>query len=225
MMNRDRLNFWVRVFAFFIAGVFLLSFAFVGLGTANININPADLFGNNNNSSQQQQQPGQSVDLKDQIQAAKKNLDKNPKNAEAIRSLAVLYYRDNQPDKAAQVLENGRETLPKNPDIANLLGQVYADQAQKAAPGEQKKLYGKAADAFAAAARIQPKNAQSYLFAGDAYQQAGQPAEAIKYWNGYLKLEPKGQQAKQVKDQISQLLKGGGTTARRIREHESVTRR
>ena len=211
MMNRDRLNFWVRIFAFFIAGVFLLSFAFVGLGTANLSINPAELFGNNNNSSQQQ--PGQTVNLKDQIQAAKKNLDKNPKSAEAIRSLAVLYYRDNQPDKAAQVLEKGRKTLPKNPDIANLLGQVYADQAGTAAPGEQKKLYGKAGDAFAAAAKLQPKNAQSYLLAGQAYDQAGQPADAIKYWNGYLDLEPKGQQAKQVKDRISQLLKGGGTTS------------
>ena len=214
MMNRDRLNFWVRIFAFFIAGVFLLSFAFVGLGSTGFSINPADLFSNNNNSSQQQQQPGQTVNLKDQIQAAKKNFDKNPKNAEAIRSLAVLYYRDNQPDKAAQVLEKGRNTLPKNPDIANLLGQVYAQQAQTAAPGkQQKKLYGKAGDAFAAAAKIQPKNAQSYLFAGQAYDQGGQPAEAIKYWNGYLKLEPKGQQAKQVKDQISRLLKGGGTAA------------
>lgn len=206
MMNRDRLNFWVRIFAFFIAGVFLLSFAFLGLGSA---FNPLDLL---NKNAPRQQQAGQTVNLQDQVQAAKKNLDKNPKSADAIRSLAVLYYRGNQPDKAAQVLEKGRKTLPKNPDIANLLGQVYAQQAQTAAPGKQKKLYAKSGDAFAAATKLQPKNAQSYLFAGQAYDQAGQPADAIKYWNGYLKLEPKGQQAKQVKDQISQLLKGGGTT-------------
>ena len=209
MMNRDKLNFWVRIFAFVIAGVFIFSFAFLGVGGG---LNPLDLFGNKN-SSQQQQQPGQTVNLQDQIQQAKKNLDKNPKNADAIRSLAILYYRDNQPDKAAQVLEKGRKTLPKNPDIANLSGQVYAQQAQTAAPGQpQKKLYGKSADAFAAATKLQPKNAQSYLYAGQSYDQAGQPAEAIKYWNGYLDLEPKGQQAKQVKDQISQLLKGGGST-------------
>src|ERR671913_330440 len=46
-----------------------------------------------------------------------------------------------------------------------------------------------------------------------AYDQAGQPADAIEYYNGYLDLEPKGENAKKVKDRISALLEGGDGSA------------
>ena len=51
------------------------------------------------------------------------------------------------------------------------------------------------------------------LFAGQAYDQAGQPADAIEYYNGYLDLEPKGENAEKVKDRISALLEGGDSSA------------
>ena len=77
---------------------------------------------------------------------------------------------------------------------------------------EQKELYTKAGDAYAAAAKIEPKNEDAYLLAGDAYDQAGEPAQAIKYYNGYLDLQPKGKQAKAVKERISTLLQGPEAT-------------
>ena len=67
----------------------------------------------------------------------------------------------------------------------------------------------KAGDAFAASAEAEPDNAEAYLLAGQAYDQAGQPADAIEYYNGDLDLEPKGENAKKVKDRISALLEGG----------------
>ena len=96
-----------------------------------------------------------------------------------------------------------------------LLGQIYTQQAQMEQGEKQKELQKKAGDAFAAAAEAEPDNAEAYLLAGQAYDQAGQPAEAIKYYNGYLDLEPKGETAKEVKDRISALLKGeeGGGNA------------
>jgi tetratricopeptide (TPR) repeat protein len=93
-----------------------------------------------------------------------------------------------------------------------LLGQVYMQEA-RATPGEeQDKLYQQAGDAFAAAAEVEPENEDAYLFAGESYDRAGEPAQAIKYYNGYLDLEPKGQQSEAVKERISTLLKGGKTT-------------
>lgn len=205
-MNRDRLGFWARFIAISLAAVFLISFVFFGVG-GNVSYNPLDLFGNPD-----QQQGGQTVDSQDQIKQAEKRLEENPNDPEAIQGLAFLYIQANRLEDAARVLEKGREKAPKNPEIALLLGQVYAQQAPgTAAEDERKKLYGKAGDSFAAATELDPKNADAFLAAGQAYDQAGQPAQAIKYWNGYLDLEPEGEQAKAVKDRISQLLKGGTT--------------
>jgi hypothetical protein len=38
-------------------------------------------------------------------------------------------------------------------------------------------------------------------------------ADAIEYYNGYLDLEPKGDDAEKVKDRISALLEGGESSA------------
>ena len=111
------------------------------------------------------------------------------------------------------MLQRGREAAPKDEEIPALMGQIYSQQAQAAQGGKQKGLLKKAGDAFAAAAETGPDNADAYLLAGQAYDQAGQPADAIEYYNGYLDLEPKGENAKKVKDRISALLESGGGSA------------
>jgi cytochrome c-type biogenesis protein CcmH/NrfG len=206
MMNRERIGWWVRLLSIVLAFFFIASFIFVGLGT-NLSYNLFDLIGGNDQQSHEQ-----TSDPQDQIQAAEKQLKKHPKDPDAIKELAALYYQNGRYDDAARVLENGRKVAPNDAEIAFLLGQVYLQQAQATPGGEQKKLYGQAGDAFAAAAKIEPDNADAFLFAGESYDRAGEPANAIKYYNGYLDLEPKGQQSDAVKERISTLLKGGGET-------------
>src|ERR687885_572567 len=128
MMNRERIGFWVRLLSIVLAVFFVGSFIFVGLGT-NLSYNLFDLIGGSN-----QQQGGQTTDSQAQIEQAQKQLKENPKDPEAVKNLAALYYQD------------------------------------------------------------------------------GRPAQAIKYYNGYLDREPNGQQASAVKERISALLKGGITT-------------
>jgi cytochrome c-type biogenesis protein CcmH/NrfG len=207
MMNRDRIGFWVRLVAILLAFFFVASFVFVGLGT-NVSYNLFDLIG-----GQDQQAGGQTVDPQDQIQEAEKQLQENPKDPEAIKELAALYYQNGRYDEAARVLQDGREVAPKDPEIPFLLGQVYLQEAQATPGEEQKELYRQAGEAFAAAAEIEPDNEDAYLLAGESYDRAGEPAQAIKYYNGYLDLEPKGQQAEAVKERISTLLEGGKTTS------------
>jgi cytochrome c-type biogenesis protein CcmH/NrfG len=204
MMNRDRIGFWVRLLSIVLAVFFIASFIFVGLGT-NVNYNLFDLIG-----GQDQQAGDQTSDPQDQVQAAEQQLKENPRDPDAIKELAALYYQNGRYDDAARVLQDGREAAPKDPEIPFLLGQVYLQEAQATPGGEQKKLYGEAGDAFAAAAEIEPDNEDAFLFAGESYDRAGEPAQAIKYYNGYLALKPEGGQAEAVKDRISALLEGGG---------------
>ena len=207
MMNRDRIGFWVRLLSIVLAFFFIGSFIFVGLGT-NVNYNLFDLIGGDD-----QQAGEQTTDPQDQIQEAEKQLEEHPKDPDAIKELAALYYQSGRYDDAARVLQDGREVAPTDPEIPFLLGQVYLQQAQATPGDEQDKLYQQAGDAFAAAAEIDPENEDAYLFAGESYDRAGEPALAIKYYNGYLDLEPEGKQSEAVKERISTLLEGGETTS------------
>jgi cytochrome c-type biogenesis protein CcmH/NrfG len=205
MMNRERISFWVRLVAIVLAAFFLISFIFLGVGT-NVSYNVFQLFGDQN---QQQQQADQTPDPEEQISAAEKELKEDPKDPEKIKNLAALYYTSGRYDDALRVLEKGREVAPQDEEIPALVGQIYSQQAQTAKGEKKKELLAEAGDAFAAAAETDPDNADAYLLAGQAYDQAGQPADAIEYYNGYLDLEPKGENAEQVKDRISALLEGG----------------
>ena len=207
MMNRERIGFWVKLLSIVLAAFFLLSFIFLGIGT-NLNYNIFDLFGNQNQPKQADQTP----DPQEQIQAAEKELKQDPKDPEKIKNLAGLYYTAGRYDDAVRVLQKGREAAPKDEEIPALLGQIYTQQAQMASGDKQKELQKKAGDAFADAAKAQPDNAEAYLFAGQAYDQASQPADAIKYYNEYLDREPKGENAAKVKDRISALLAGGNSS-------------
>ncbi len=206
MMNRERIGFWVRLLSILLAVFFVGSFIFMGLGT-NVNYNLFELIGGS-----EQQQGGQTTAAQEQIEQVERELEENPKDPQAIKELAALYYQDGRLEEAARVLENGREVAPNDAEIAVLLGQVYSQQAQTAAV-ERKELYGKAGDSYAAAAEIEPENEDAYLLAGQAYDQAGEPAEAIKYYNGYLDRAPKGKQAEAVEERISTLLAGEETTS------------
>ena len=210
MMNRDRLSFWVRLVSIVLAAFFLISFIFLGVGT-NISYNIFELFGN---QDEQKQQSDQAPDPEEQIAAAEKDLKKNPKDPDKIKNLAALYYNAGRYDDAIQVLQRGREVAPQDEEIPILIGQSYSQQAQAEKGEKQEELLKKAGDAFAASAEAEPDNADAYLLAGQAYDQAGHPADAIEYYNGYLDLEPKGEYAKKVKDRISALLKGKGGSAK-----------
>lgn len=209
MLDRDRLNFWVRVVAIGLAAVFILSFVFMGIGTS-VSYNFFDLIGG---GSQQQSTQSATSSPQSQIEAARQELEQNPKDGALYTELAGLYYQQGQYDEAVKVLEQGREKVPGDAEIAATLGAIYAQQAQTTVGEEQEKTWTNAGDAYAAATKIEPDNADNYYFAGQAYEQAGQTDQAVKYWNGYLDRNPEGQYAGEVKQKISGLLQGGSTTS------------
>ncbi|MDQ3913590.1 MAG: tetratricopeptide repeat protein [Actinomycetota bacterium] len=209
MLDRDKITFWTRLGAVALAVIFVGSFVFMGIGT-NISYNLFDLLGG---GSQEKQEEGQKADSNEQITQAEAELAENPENPKAIRRLAGLYLENGQTDRATEVLEEGRENAPDDPLIPLYLGQTYDRKAQALTDEEERKsTYKEAGDAYAAAAELQESKPQTYLLAGQAYEQAGEKSKAIEYWNGYLNLEPEGEQADTVKERIQALLKGEDTT-------------
>ncbi|MEJ7841591.1 MAG: tetratricopeptide repeat protein [Rubrobacter sp.] len=207
MMNRKRLGRVMAVVAVVLAAFFLLSSVLMGFGT-NVSYNLFDLIGGQNQTQQQDQGPSP----QDAIEEAEKDLKNNPKDPDAITDLAGVYAQNGQYEDAARVLEDGRKEVPKDAEIPSLLGAVYQQQAAGVEPKEQTELYGKAGDSFAAATELDPKNEDLYAQAGQSYDQAGETAEAIKYYNGYLDLEPEGQDSGAIEERISTLLEGGEET-------------
>ena len=205
MMNRKRLGRVMAVFAVILAAFFLLSSILIGLGMSGGGYNLLELIGGQNQTPQADQGPT----TQDAIDEAKEDLRQNPKDPDAITDLAGLYAQNGQYDEAVEVLQDGREKVPNNAEIPALLGAVYSQQAAGVEPKEQEELYAKAGDSFATAAEKEGEDEDLYLQAGQSYDQAGQPAEAIKYYNGYLDLEPEGQDSEAVKDRIAALLEGG----------------
>lgn len=208
MLNRDKLNFWVKVVAFGLAAVFLLSSVFMGIGMTGASYNLLSLFGGG--SAQQSSAPSAS-DAQSQVEAARRQLEQDPKDADNYKTLAGAYYQSGQYDQAVKTLEQGRQKRPKEEEIPVLMGQIYAQQAQTTSGGQQK-TWTNAGDAFATATEIDPGDEENYYFAGQAYEQAGKTDQALKYWNGYLEREPDGDRAQEVKQKISGLLQGGGAT-------------
>ncbi len=207
MLDRDKITFWTRLGAIALAVVFVGSFLFMGVGS-EVNISILDLFGGGSGAQEEQ-----TTAADEQVAQAEQALEEDPENPRAIKRLGALYLQEGQTDRAVEVLEKGREVAPDDSVIPLYLGQAHDRKAQGTADEDERKdAYKQAGDAYAAATEIQESKPQPYLLAGQAYEQAGEKGRAIQYWNGFLKLEPEGEQADAVKEQIDTLLKGGDTT-------------
>lgn len=210
MMNRDKLGLWARIGAILLAVLFVLSFVLFGIGS-NVSYNPLDLF-----RSPQDQQATQTTGSEEQIERSRAELEENPEDPKLIRRLAGLYLQNGQTSEAIRVLEDGRKAVPEDPAIPLVLAGAYDQRAQALTDEKERQAaYAKAGDAYVAATETEEserRDAQAFLGAGLAYEQAGDKAKAIQYWNEYLEIEPEGEQADAVKERISTLLKGEDTT-------------
>ncbi len=203
MMNRDKLGFWARFIAIGLALIFIASFVFMGIGS-NVTYNVFDLIGGEDEQAQQQGGP------EDQIQAAEQELEENPEDPDAIKTVGGVYLQNGQLEDSERVLSDGRDAAPEDEEMAILLGQVYFQQAAGAGEDGSEELYRQAGEEYVAATEMDPEDEEAFLLAGQAYDEAGDSGRAIQYWNGYLDLEPDGEQSEAVEERIDALLESGG---------------
>ena len=211
MLNRDKLGLWTRIGAIALAVIFILSGVLFGM-TSNSSYNLFDLFG----GSPEDQQAQQTTGSQEQIDRTRAELEENPEDPKLIRRLAGLYLQNGRTSDAVKVLEDGRKVAPDDPSLPLILGQAYDQQAQALTDEKERQAtYAKAGESYVAAAEAEEserRDAQAFLLAGQAYEQAGDKGRAIQYWNEYLEIEPEGEQADAVKERISTLLKGEETS-------------
>lgn len=200
MMNRDKLGFWARFVAIFLAVVFISSFVFLGIG-GNVSYNLLDIIGGG-----QDEQPQTQESLEEQITAAEQNLEENPDDSQARLQAGAIYLQASRYEDAERVLQEGREREPENADFASLLGQTYDQQAVASGEGDRESLYTDAAEQYVAAAEAEPENADFQILAGQAYEEGGDVGRAVQYYNGYLDLEPDGENSEAVRQRVEQLL-------------------
>jgi tetratricopeptide (TPR) repeat protein len=144
MLDRDKITFWTRLGAIVLAVIFVGSFVVMGVGS-NVPLNLLDLLGGSSSAQEDQQQ---TISSQEQITQAQQELEEDPENSKIIRRLAGLYIQNGQTDKAAEVLERGREVAPEDPVIPLYLGQAYERDAQAQTDADARQTaYKQAGDA------------------------------------------------------------------------------
>jgi tetratricopeptide (TPR) repeat protein len=121
--------------------------------------------------------PAEAISTREKIRAG------DPENTENLRRLALLYSRQNNPQKAIEVL---RPMFDKSPDVitGDFLARMYRDTEQ---PGEALRMY----DPFVKSADNDIKF-QGLLSLGEMYRSMGKDNEAVTTFEQAMAIEPKG---------------------------------
>jgi cytochrome c-type biogenesis protein CcmH/NrfG len=126
----------------------------------------------------------------------KETLRENPKDLAAWVKLGNIYSEHNQYREAIEAYSQSLSIKPNDPNIRTNLGLMLRSLGDDDGAIEE----------FKKAARYDPKHINSRYYLGLTWlQNKGKTQEAIKAWEDYLKVEPKGQRANQVRVEIERL--------------------
>ncbi len=116
---------------------------------------------------------------------ARKALELNPKNAEALHYLGLALFGGKQYDEAIRYLSEAAQAKPQGSDIQAELGVVFLVQNRlnEAVGHLQKSL------------ELAPNNAEAYFNLGVAMYRRGDKQEALKCWARAVELKPDDHEA------------------------------
>ena len=138
------------------------------------------------------------VEVAGKIQALKDILKKDPKNLSAWVELGNLYFDSDQPQEAIKAYSQYLAVKPDNPDVRTDMGIMYRNLGN----------IDRALDEFRKAAQSDPKHINSRYNVGIVLLHDKQDMKgAIKAWEEYLKVDPKGERADRVRAQMDKLKK------------------
>ncbi len=140
--------------------------------------------------------PSISPETEKQISHLRSILKDDPKNLKALTELGNIYFDADQFDPAIQAYSKALEIDPNNPDILTDMGIMFR---RKGDPD-------RAIAEFKKAAAIDPKHVNSrYNLGVVLLHDKGDVKGAIQAWEDFLKVEPTGPRADNIRNQIEKM--------------------
>ena len=133
------------------------------------------------------------------VQAYKAALAKNPKDLEANIGLANLEFDSGQWDKAVEYYSRAIAIDPRNADVR--VDRAIAYHATGKNDVAQKELLQ--------VTRERPDHKNAWLNLGVVSRELGDRAQAIRAWERYLELDPQGEHAAGIRQEIESLKRAG----------------
>jgi len=150
----------------------------------------------------QQQSPGApppaatAVDIQKQIAPLLSILKDDPKNLKALIELGNAYFDGGQVDKSIEAYSKALEINPKSADVRTDLGIMY----------RRKGNFDRAIEEFKKAAEDAPQHVNSRYNLGIVFlHDKGDLKAAIRAWEDYLKVEPTGPRADNIRNQMGKM--------------------
>ena len=138
------------------------------------------------------------IEAASKIQSLKDIVKKDPKNLPAWVELGNLYFDSGQPKEAIEAYRQYLAVKTDNSDVRTDMGIMYR------ALGD----FDRAIEEFKKAAQSDPKHINSrYNIGVVLLHDKGDIKGAIKAWEDYLKVDPKGEKAERVRGQMENLKK------------------
>jgi tetratricopeptide (TPR) repeat protein len=123
-------------------------------------------------------------------------LKDDPKNLNVLIQLGNLYFDANEFSQAIEIYSRVLEIDPRNADVRTDMGIMY----------RKKRDYDRAVAEFKKAAEVDPRHVNSRYNLGIVLLHDKQDIKgAIKAWEDYLRVEPTGPRAENIRNQMDKM--------------------
>jgi cytochrome c-type biogenesis protein CcmH/NrfG len=200
LLDRKRIKRWAKWVALALAIVFALSFLFMGVGYGGAGFDLSALFrGGDTNTTKP-------LTNEDKLNSLLQTLQADQNDTTTMLAIATLYeemYRNGEGEgndylvKAAAFMENAIDVDPTLKDVYIRLANLYLSEDFNSSEA--------AVAVLNKAASVDPTNPEVFLKLGIAQQSLGNKEAAVLAWQKYLELDPNGDMADVVREQLETL--------------------
>lgn len=125
----------------------------------------------------------------------------DPSKSNANKSFAGLFsdaqklYEQKEFDEAAKIIDKALALEPKNEQAITLGSKIFMES------GNDQRVI----DLSTLAIELNPKNEDAYIYLGSSYQNIKKAKSAIKPYEEYLRLNPNGKHATEIRNLLEQI--------------------
>lgn len=215
LLDRRRIRKWAKWVALGLAIVFALSFLFLGVGYGGAGFNISDIFTRGGCSAETA--TTEAVETpEERLESLIAAYEANPEDTTTMLAIATAYEDLYEAGKgegteylnyASAFLRNAIDVDPSLKDVYLRVADIYISGIASTA------AYQAAVEVLNKATTVDAENPEVYLKLGIAQQNLNNKEAAVLAWQKYLQLEPEGQTADIVRQQIEKITATTTTTA------------